>query len=112
MHSEFRFTRHGLSSKYDVTVRLVAEHSNAFSVLINPNLALNAASLNAVLLGVHAAYAAAELQAPLTVTVTEVVDHCGETGELGFKTCGEAAMFYTLGLPHKAPFPGYVLGEA
>jgi len=114
MQSEFRFTRYGLSSRYDVTVRLVAEQAREFSAVIDPSIATVVAGshLQSVLLGVRSAHLAAALIAPLAVTVTDVVDHSGETGELGFKVCGEGAMYHLLGLPEKAPSAGYVLGEA
>ena len=114
MKSEFRFTRQGLRSRYDVTVRLVAGQANEFSARLDPTLstAIAPSNLQAVLLGVHSAYAAAALEVPLAVTIVDVIDHSGETGELGFKTCGEGAMYHLLELPEKAPFPGHAPGEA
>jgi hypothetical protein len=111
MHSEFRFTRHGGRS-YDVSIRLIATESDGFSVTLAPHLVLDQALFDAIALGVRSAYLAAEPQAPLSVTVADVTDHSGATGELGFKICGEAAMNHLLGRPSRAPFPGYVLGEA
>jgi hypothetical protein len=55
---------------------------------------------------------AAVSDAPLSVVVTSITDHSGKTGDLGYKICGEAAMYHLLGFPERAPFPGYVLGEA
>ena len=112
MHSEFRYTRHGCRPSYDVSVRLTAVDSGTFSVSLAPQLTLDESLLNAVLLGVRSAYLAAASDAPLSVTVADVTDHSGATGELGFKICGEAAMYHLLGLPDRAPFPGHVLGEA
>ena len=112
MHSEFRFTRHGCRPSYDVSVRLFAEAADTFSVAISPEIVLKQALLNAVVLGVRSAYSATPKATPLAVMVAGVTDHSGDTGELGFKICGEAAMYRLLGLPDKVPFPGYVLGEA
>lgn len=114
MKGQFRFTRHGCGPSHDVSVHLLAEQADAFSVVAEPQLALTVApsNLRAVVLGVHSAYSAAEPLPPLAVTVVAVTDHSGATGDLGFKICGEAAMQHLLGFPEKAPFPRYVLGEA
>ncbi|GAA4806225.1 hypothetical protein [Lysobacter hankyongensis] len=114
MHSEFRFTRRGCQPTYDVTVRLVAEAAARFSIEFEPDLdRVHAPSdLHAVALGMKAAYAAVQSQEAIAVTVTQIIDHSGVTGQLGFKICGEAAMYHLLGFPEQAPFPGHVLGEA
>lgn len=112
MQSEFRFTRHGCRPSYDVSVRLSAEPADSLSVVVNSKITLEQNLLNAVVLGVRSACSATPPPAPLAITVVEAIDHSGCTGELGFKICGEAAMYHLLGLPDKAPFPGYVLGKA
>jgi hypothetical protein len=65
-----------------------------------------------VLFGVRVAYEAVATAPGFAVTVVDIIDHSGATGDLGYKICGEAAMYRLLGLPEMAPFPGYVLGEA
>ena len=114
MQSEFRFTRHGCKPTYDVTIRLVAESSAEFSVACNSNIfpALSDPQIAAITLGIRSAYSAAAPQAAISIEVLEATDHSGTTGDLGFKICGEAALNCLIGMPEKAPFPGYVLGDA
>jgi hypothetical protein len=110
MNAEFRFTRHGLSSPYDVSVRLSAIAAETFSVDFAPHIAVSSSAHNAVLLGVRTAFEAAVQTNMLKVTVVEIIDHSGATGDMGYKICGEAAMYHLIGQPERAPFPGYVLG--
>ena len=110
--SEFRFTRYGCGPRIDAFVRLSATDAQEFSVLAHPEIDSPTEVVNAVALGVRSAYSYVAGAPPLDVTVEAISDHSGETGPLGFKICGEAAMFRLLGLPDRAPFPGYVLGEA
>ena len=112
MQSEFRFTRYGCRSPYDVTVRLAATPSHSFSIGFAPDIRAEQPGSVAVALGIRSAFAAVSGAPDLAVTVLEIHDHAGTTGELGHKICGEAAMFHLLDLPERAPFPGYVLGEA
>jgi hypothetical protein len=112
MHSEFRFTRQGMSTPYDVTVRLEAVRSDGFSVRLGLGALAETSGHAAVLAGVRAAHQAVATDIPLAVMVVNVIDHSGATGDLGHKICGEAAMYHLLGLPEKAPFPGSVLGDA
>ena len=111
MQSEFRFTRHGCKPTYDVTIRLLGEQANEFSVAYDPtvSLALGNSTIAAIALGIQSAYRAAAPHSEISVTVIEVIDHSGVTGDLGFKICGEAATNCLLGLPDKAPHPGYLL---
>lgn len=111
MHSEFRFTRHGCQPTYDVTVRLAAEVATRFSIEFEPELHRTHAPsvLHAMALGLNAAYSAVQSPEAIAVRVMHIIDHSGVTGQLGFKICGEAAMYHLLGFPERAPFPGHVL---
>ena len=111
MQSEFRFTRHGCKPTYDVAIRLVGQTANDFSVTYDPDILLahDSSTIAAITLGIQSAYHSASPQTPLAISVVEAIDHSGVTGDLGFKICGEAAMNCLLGLPEKAPLPGYVL---
>lgn len=113
MHSEFRYTRHGRQPTYDVTVRLAAEVATRFSIEFEPELhrAHAPSVLHAVALGLNAAYSAVQSQEAIAITIMHIIDHSGVTGQLGFKICGEAAMYHLLGFPERAPFPGHVLDE-
>jgi hypothetical protein len=112
MRAEFRYTRQGMSSPYDVSVRLEATPSKTFSVSLAPHISANRSAHKAVLLGVQTAFEVAAQTQMVDVIVVDIVDHSGATGDLGYKICGEAAMYHLIGLPEKAPFPGYVLGGA
>ena len=112
MQSEFRFTRYGCRSPYDVTVCLAAAPSLSFSISFAPDIRAEQPGPAAVALGIRSAFDTVGGAPELAVTVLEIEDHAGATGDLGHKICGEAAMFHLLGLPERAPFPGYVLGEA
>jgi hypothetical protein len=112
MHSEFRFTRQGMRTPYDVTVRLEAVRSDAFSAHLGLGVPSEISGHAAVIAGVLSAYQTVAADMPLAVTVVEIVDHSGATGDLGYKICGEAAMYRLLGVPDKAPSPGYPLGAA
>jgi hypothetical protein len=111
MQSEFRFTRQGCGPRIDAFVRLSATEAQEFSVLTRPGIGSGYEAVDAVTLGVRGAYASIDQAPPLAVIVEAISDHSGETSPLGFKICGEAAMFRLLGLPDRAPFPGHVLDE-
>lgn len=110
--SEFRFTRYGCGPRIDAFVRLSAMDAQDFSVIFRPGISSAHEVTNAVIFGIRSAYSSVADAPPLAVTVEAISDQSGETGPLGFKICGEAAMFHLLGLPDRAPFPGHVLGEA
>lgn len=110
--SEFRFTRHGCAPRIDGFVRLSASAAQEFSVLFRPEINSPTEVVDAVDFGVRSAHSSVTDAPPLAVTVEAISDQSGETGPLGFKICGEAAMFRLLGLPDRAPFPSHVLGEA
>lgn len=109
--SEFRFTRYGCGPQIDAFVRLSATDAQEFSVLTRPELHPRPDVISAVALGIRSAHSSVADAPALAVAVEAVADHSGETGPLGFKICAEAAMFRLLGVPDRAPFPGYVFGE-
>ncbi len=112
MQSEFRFTRHGCGPRIDAFVRLSAVEALEFSVQPGQELDFSPEQFDAVAFGVRSGHSSVAGTPPLAVTVEVILDHSGTTSPLGFKICAEAAMLHLLGLPDRAPFPGYVLGEA
>jgi len=102
-HAEFRFRRQICSGAIDVTVRLAARPSAEFAVIVDPKIP-KTLNVDAVIAGIRAARDAAPPDAILTVIITSVEDHIGETSELGHKICGEAAAYHLFGQPDRAPY--------
>jgi hypothetical protein len=112
MHAEFRFTRYGCGAHIDAYVKLSACLAESSSVVASAALISPITHVQAALAGVASAVAAVPGHSPLSIVVEELTEPSGPTGDLSFKVAAEAAAYHLLGVPEKAPFPGYVLGGA
>jgi len=112
MHADFRFTRFGCGPRIDAYARLSACPAASTSVLPSPELQALPAQIQAALAGVASALSAVPGHAGIAIVVEELAEPSGPTGNLAFKVAAEAAAYRLLGVPEKAPFPGYVLGGA